>query len=54
MGLAFANFEQPLMVPVIMFTCSQQPTSMIIVSALYNNRRLFIEDCQVIHFSIKQ
>jgi len=33
---------------------SQQPTSMIIVSALYNNRGLFKEDCLVIHISIKQ
>ena len=33
---------------------SQQPTSMIIVSALYDSRRLFIEDCLVIHISIKQ
>jgi len=38
---------------LIMLIGSQGRTSMIIVSVLYNNKRLFIEDCQVIHISIK-
>ena len=38
---------------LIMLIGSQERTSMIIVSVLYNNKWLFIEDCQVIHISIK-